>query len=96
MRRSLACLLAAAAAALAVGACESPTVVSADLGPVVATDSLRTADAAPLPCCTVDSAGASVSIIAGSLVFRKNAHYADTAYTPGGAMDATWGRTRSP
>jgi hypothetical protein len=36
----------------------------------------------------VDSAGARVSIVAGTLTFRKNAHYTDTAFTPGGAMDA--------
>lgn len=88
MRRSLAYPLIASAAALAVGACESPTSVTADPGPVVALDSLRAADAATLPCCAVDSAGARVTIVAGALTFRRYPHYTDTAYTPAGPMSA--------
>jgi len=84
MRRPPACLLAARAAALSVGACESPTAdtQAADLGRVVALDSLRTADAAALPCCAVDTAGVHISIVAGTLTFRAYAHYTDTAETP--------------
>jgi len=88
MRRLLACLLATSAASLGVGACDSPTAITADVGSVVALDSLRTADAAALPCCTVDTAGGRVTIVGGTLTFRNNAHYTDTAFTPGGAMSA--------
>jgi len=88
MRRLIAYLLAACAAALAVGACESPTSVTADLGAVVALDSLRVADAVGLPCCAVDSAGARVTIVAGTLTFRSYPHYTDTAFTPAGPRSA--------
>lgn len=88
MRRSLVILSAASAVVLSVTACESPTGVTTDVGPVVALASLRAADGAALPCCAVDSAGARVSIVSGTLSFRKDAHYTDTAYTPGGAMSA--------
>ena len=88
MRRSLAILSAASAAVLIVTACETPTGVTTDAGPVVALASLLAADGAALPCCAVDSAGARVSIVAGTLTFRKNAHYTDTVYTPGGPASA--------
>jgi hypothetical protein len=88
MRRSLAFLLGSFAAALVVGGCESPTSVTADLGPIVALDSLRTVDAVPVPCCAVDSAGARVTVVAGTLTFRRYVHFTDTAYTPGGPVSA--------
>lgn len=86
--RPFASLLAASAVALAVAACESPTAVTADLGPVVALDSLRAVDAASLPCCAADSAGGRVTLVAGTLTFRRYAHYTDTAETPGGPTSA--------
>ena len=93
MRRPLATLVTLAAAALVAGACESATAVapdlasvSADLGSVVALDSLRTVDAATVPCCTVDSAGARTTILAGTLTFQRYAHYTDTVITPAGPM----------
>ena len=88
MNRPLACLLAASAAALAAGACESPTGVTSSVGRIVALDSLRTADGAGLPCCAVDTAGVKASIVGGTLTFRKRATYTDTAFTPGGPMDS--------
>ncbi len=93
MRRPLSILVALSAAALLAGACESPTSVASDLasvtvdlGSVVALDSLRTVDAATVPCCTVDSAGARVSILSGTLTFQRYAHYSDTVFTPAGPM----------
>jgi hypothetical protein len=88
MRRSLAVLFSAFTAALAAGGCETPTSATADIGPVVALDSLRAADGAALPCCAADSAGARVSIVAGTLTFRSFAHYTDTANTPAGPRSA--------
>jgi len=88
MNRPLACLLAASAAALLAGACESPTAATSSVGAVVSLDSLRTADGAGLPCCTVDTAGVTASIVGGTLTFRKRATYTDTAFTPGGPMDS--------
>jgi hypothetical protein len=88
MRRSLAPLLVASAAILAVSACESPTAVTVDPGPVVALDSLRAADAAGLPCCAFDSAGARVTLMAGTLTFQAYPHYTDTVFTPAGPKSA--------
>jgi len=91
MRRLHAALLAASAAVLVVNGCESPTSVTmdtAELGPVVALDSLRLVDGAPPPCCNVDSAGARVTVIAGTLTFWKYLHFTDTVFTPAGAMSA--------
>ncbi|HTU02922.1 MAG TPA: hypothetical protein VMG58_13930 [Candidatus Sulfotelmatobacter sp.] len=90
MRRPLVLFFLTSAAALAAMGCESPTSVGdpPELGAVVALDSLRLVDAVAPPCCTVDSAGARVSIVAGTLTFRKYLHYTDTAFTPGGEMSA--------
>jgi len=88
MHRPLACLLAASAAALVAGACESPTGVSAKLGPLLALDSLRTADGADLPCCTVDTAGAKATLVGGALSFRARTTFTDTVITPVGPADS--------
>ena len=83
MRRLIAYPLAICAA-LAVGACESPTSTSSssDVGAVVALDSLRIVDSQGVPCCAVDSAGGRVTILGGTLTFRRYAHFTDTAITP--------------
>jgi len=88
MHRPLACLLAASAAALVAGACESPTSAGSTVGGVVALGALRTADGAGLPCCTVDTAGARATLVGGALTFRARATWTDTVNTPVGPADS--------
>lgn len=78
----------AAAALLALTGCNaSPTDATLpEAGPMIARDSLVLVDASPLPCCSVDSAGGTVTVVGGALTFHRLANYTDTVYTPGGPM----------
>jgi hypothetical protein len=70
-------------AALALAACtESPTAPAPDR--LIALASLNSVNGQPLPCCTADSAGAQVTIVAGALSFYRLAQYTDTVSTPAG------------
>jgi len=64
----------------------SPTDAPEEVGPVIARYKLTALDDKTLPCCTIDSAGAQISIVGGALTFHGPANYTDTAYTPGGQM----------
>ncbi len=70
--------------ALALAACDSPTAPAA--GPLIALASLTSVNGQAPPCCTADSAGAQVTIVAGTLSFYRYAQYTDTVFTPGGKM----------
>jgi hypothetical protein len=72
-------------AALTLAACaESPTAPAP--GRLIALSSLTSVNGQPLPCCTADSAGAQVTIVAGALSFYRLAQYTDTVPTPAGKM----------
>jgi hypothetical protein len=72
-------------AALALTACGgSPTAPMP--GSLIALASLTSINGGPLPCCAVDSGGARVTIVAGTLRFYRFAHYTDTVPTPAGTM----------
>jgi hypothetical protein len=55
---------------------------------VLAVDSLWTTDGRQPPCCAKDSAGARVTILAGTLTLRRLAHFTDSVPTPGGWKSA--------
>ncbi|MCG6986560.1 MAG: hypothetical protein LJF06_00020 [Gemmatimonadetes bacterium] len=55
---------------------------------MIAQDSLVAVDSQPLPCCSADSAGGTVTVIGGTLTFHRLASYTDTVATPGGLMSA--------
>lgn len=92
MTRSSAALCGVmAAATLALAACHgSPTgpATLPESGPVIALDSLVSVDSRPLPCCSVDSAGSTITLVAGQLIFHGLANYTDTVPTPDGLMSA--------
>lgn len=58
---------------------------------MIAQDSLVSVDSGPLPCCSVDSAGGTVTVVGGALTFHRLASYTDTVYTPAGPMSAACG-----
>jgi hypothetical protein len=71
---------------LGVAACSESPTAPVSFGPLIALDSLTVADGQVLPCCAVDSAGARVTIIGGTLSFYRAATFSDTVFTPGGPM----------
>lgn len=83
----------AVVAVLAVAGCDttptSPTSLALpEVGPAIAHDSVVAVDLQPLPCCSVDSAGGTVTVVGGTLTFHRLASYTDTVATPGGLMSA--------
>lgn len=79
-------------AVLAVAGCDaaptSPALLAPEAGPMIAQASLVAVDSQPLPCCSVDSAGGTVTVVGGTLTFHRLASYSDTVATPGGLMSA--------
>jgi hypothetical protein len=55
-------------------------------GALVNADSLTAVDDGPLPCCTVDSSGVSLTIVAGTLDFYRSGSYTDSVITPEGPV----------
>jgi hypothetical protein len=93
MTRSGAALrVVVAMAVLSVAGCDtmptSPALLAPEVGPMIARDSLVAVDSQPLPCCSVDSAGRTVTVVGGTLTFHRLASYTDTVATPGGLMSA--------
>lgn len=89
----------AVAGILVLAACDALTAPSgseaalaappaSEVGPAVARDSLMAADQQPVPCCSVDSSGGTVTVVGGTLTFHRLATYTDTVATPGGLMSA--------
>ena len=74
------------AAAVLLAACADTTAPPESAGQLVGRDSLTASNGLTLPCCAVDSAGAHVTTIAGTLSFYAAAHYTDSVATPAGWM----------
>jgi hypothetical protein len=85
--RSLAQFILASAAVLSLADCRTePTAPTAALGPLIARESLTVADGDQVPCCTVTSSDARVTIVGGALSLYALAHFVDTVFTPAGLM----------